>query len=373
MRPFVIHIITGLNNGGAEGVLFRLVTNSRKYSHIVISLMDEGVYGERLRSEGIPVYSLGMRKSLTAVLVLPKLYKLIKKLKPDCVQTWMYHGDLIGGVAAKLARVQIINWNIRHSNLNKDHTSRSTLILAKLCACLSKRLPDRIIVCAKKAYHAHSELGYCTQKMVVIPNGYDLREFFPGHANTNRPQSGDIAFKLGMVGRFNPDKDHANLISAFESTDNNELELDLVGPCVDEDNDELVLLIPRGARSRISLLGATDNVPDFLRSIDAHVLSSSSEGFPNVVAEAMACGTPCVVTDVGDAAEIVGDTGWVVPPKNPEALAKAINEAYQEKLNSPDKWEQRREGAVKRILDNYSLEKMVKAYECLWANGIRDK
>jgi glycosyltransferase involved in cell wall biosynthesis len=101
-------------------------------------------------------------------------------------------------------------------------------------------------------------------------------------------------------------------------------------------------------------------------ALDIHILSSRSEGFPNVLAEAMACGTPCVTTDVGDAAMIVGDTGWVVPPKNPQVLANAILEAINEKQNNPLMWEVREQACRDRIVDNFSIEKMVAGYHQVW-------
>jgi glycosyltransferase involved in cell wall biosynthesis len=118
----------------------------------------------------------------------------------------------------------------------------------------------------------------------------------------------------------------------------------------------------------VTPLGRRSDVIDLARAIDLHVLASSVEGFPNAVAETMACGTVNVVTDVGDSATIVGETGWVVPPRDPKALGEAIAEAYRERQNSASQWKARQSAARARIVENFSLEKMVSAYRALWEN-----
>lgn len=371
----VFHIITCLNDGGAEGVLTRLCLHSKGTTHQVISLMDKGKYGPILETAGIKVYCLGMNPGRPSVFKFFKLIKLIRKIRPDVVQTWMYHADLLGGLAAKFAGVNKIFWGIRHSTLEKDKTKRSTILIANACARLSSWLPKKIICCAHKALDAHAELGYKKQKLLVIPNGYDLTQFKP-----NQQLGCDVReefgiskdeFLIGKVGRFDPFKDHANLLNALAALPKQSIAFRciLVGKDLTKENSPLVDQIAQlGLTDKIILAGQRSDIPAVMNALDLHVLSSSSEAFPNVLAEAMACGTPCVTTDVGDALEIVGDASVVCRPRDSLALSKLIQNMFIEYSAHNDAWRQRQLDSVKRIEDNYSIQSMVSAYESHWLN-----
>ncbi|HEY9271117.1 glycosyltransferase family 4 protein, partial [Achromobacter sp.] len=339
-RLRVLHIITGLGQGGAESVLFRLATYPEAdVEHVVVSLTDEGIYGARLRAAGIAVHALGMKRGRVSLGGFMALRSLIVAARPDAVQTWMYHADLIGGLAARLAGVRAIVWGIRNSGEHLERSSRSARMVLRACALLSGRIPKAIVCAAQKSAERHADKGYARERMVVIANGYDLSRYAPdGEARVRvRAQWGlpeDVP-AIGCVARWDPLKDHANLLRAVAALvrDGRDagLRCVLIGRGMDTDNAELAALIDRlGLRDRVVLAGPSDDVPGAMNGLDLHVLSSCAEGFPNVVAEAMACGVYCVVTDVGDAAFIVGDTGVVVPPEQSEALARGIETALRE-------------------------------------------
>ena len=372
--PRITHIITGLADGGAEAVLYRLVTTDTSGTrHVVVSLGDAGKYGPMLQSLGVNVHALDMPRGRLTTGGLVRLYRLLRRERPDVVQTWMYHANLVGGIAARLAGCRRVFWGIHHTNLGKGTTGFSTRMVDWVCARLSRLMPYGIVACAESARQVHVARGYWPGKFCVIPNGYDLSHFRPDIASRHavRRELGLDAHValIGLVGRWHPSKDHANLLKAFAHLQSShpESRLLLAGTQCDAGNAELGQLISNlGLNGVIHLLGARPDVPAIMNALDLHVLSSSGEAFPNVVAEAMACGTPCVVTDVGDAAVMVGETGWVVPPSNSDRLAKAIAAALDERQD-PARWAERCKRARQRIIDNYSVERMVARYHDLWS------
>ncbi len=374
----IVHIITGLNNGGAEAVLYRLVAADAENFHQVISLMDMGVYGERLADAGIPVHILNMPRGRVTLKGVIKLYRLVRLIKPDVVQTWMYHADLIGGVVARLAGAKIVVWGIR-GPFDRQRTALQTRITIRLCAFFSKWVPIAIVSNSEHAAEVHVQAGYSPDKLVNIPNGYPLNRFRPDE--TARDEllhelnlKHDVVL-MGMVARFDPYKDHENLFGALLTVARKGRQVTclLVGHGMSMTNQPLAHLVGKyGVQEMVKLIGPRDDVPKIMAALDAHVLSSAAESFPNVLAEAMACGTPCVTTDVGDAALIVGDTGWVVPHSDPAALAHAIQEALDEMKDSA-KWNTRKEACRKRVIENYSLERMIVSYIRVWGDAINDK
>lgn len=367
----ILHVITGLSDGGAEAVLYRLIARDPVGTHHIISLTDEGKYGVRLRDAGVQVTVLGMPRGRISLRGFYRMWRVMLSTRPDAVQTWMYHADLLGGIAAWLARVPVV-WGIRNTILAPDRSARSTIWVAGLCARLSRWLPEKIVVCAAAAMSAHKAIGYDARRMVVIPNGYDVSRFSPDALARRqiREQWGiaDNVPLLGMVARFDPYKDHANLIAALARLHARGLEFRgvLIGTGVDPENKTLMHQIASsGLYEKVRLLGPLDNIPAVMNALDLHVLSSSAEAFPNVLAEAMACGTPCVATDVGDAAAILGDTGWLVPSSNPTALADAIEVALADWAHQ-EQWLDRQRRCRQRICDEYALEKMVERYQEIW-------
>lgn len=376
----LLHIITGLNNGGAEATLYRLVTAGWQNTHQVISLTGSGLYGDRLTAGGIPVHTLNMPRGRITLSGLLKLYRLIQAINPDVIQTWMYHADLIGGIVAYLTGKRAIVWNIRATRLKPEHISRSPRLIVRLCRLLSRVVPKIIIVNSARGRDIHSGWGYPENKMVVVANGYDLSQLRPD-ANARVKVRDELCMEqdqilLGMVARWDPLKDHANLITALSLLKAEELpywKCVLVGPDMDGNNKGLSELLEKHrVRDRVILIGPRHDIPAIMNALDLHVLSSVVDAFPNVVAEAMACCTPAVVTDVGDAALIVGETGWVVPTSNARALASALTESMLG-MTDRETWSQRKAACRVRIAENFGLERMVTAYSRIWRRTLEKK
>ncbi|VFR20701.1 Lipid carrier : UDP-N-acetylgalactosaminyltransferase / Alpha-1,3-N-acetylgalactosamine transferase PglA; Putative glycosyltransferase [plant metagenome] len=372
----VVHVITGLGQGGAEAVLLRLVEGAAEPArHTVVSLTDEGVHGARLRKAGAHVHALGMPRGRLTLPGFLSLRKLIRKQQPDVVQTWMYHADLVGGLAARLAGVKAVSWGVRNSGAHLEKSSFSARMVLRMCARLSSWLPARIVYCAQAARERHEQMGYAPGKGEVIQNGYDLSRFAPDTAARER-QRAEWGVRpddrlLGSVARWDPLKDHDNLLAALAELRRDPARANvrcvLVGRGMAAENTDLLgRLAALGLSDAVILAGPTDDVPAAMNALDLHVLSSRAEGFPNVVAEAMACGTPCVVTDVGDAAAIVGEPERVAPPENSRALAKAMARALDD-LDAQGR-QALGEACRNRVASQYGLPMMLRAYERTWAS-----
>lgn len=368
----VLHIISNLGDGGAESALYRLSTSDSTHQHYVISMMDLGKYGGPLKQKGVQVFTLGMQKGRISASGITRLWRLCRRIKPDVVQTWMYHADLVGGVVARAAGIRKIVWGIHHSNLSVGTVKRSTILVAKASALLSSRIPTQIVSCSNRGVEVHKDLGYSASKFRVVPNGYDLSNFSPQQSKSTvlREELGLPLLLpiIGMVARYDPQKDHKNLLRALAllQKTNPDFICILVGQGIDANNHELVNLINlHNLTNNVILLGPRSDIPTIMTMLDIHVLSSLGEAFPNVLAEAMGCATPCVTTDVGDASYIVGDTGWVVPAGNSHELAHAIKEALEEFEHSKT-WQQRQHRARERVFQNFDLEIMISGYSRVW-------
>ncbi|MGB5324268.1 MAG: glycosyltransferase [Pseudomonadales bacterium] len=370
-------MITGLNDGGAEAVLYRLCLADQQNSHVVISLQAEGKYGSLLNTAGITVHYMNMQRWLFTPVIIWRLARLLRQLGPDVVQTWMYHGDLIGGLAARAAGIRSVFWGMHNTTLEKGKTKRATILVMRLNALLSGWIPKRIVSASQKGVVVHQALGYAKDKFRVVRYGYDLHQFAPNlQARSTLRSALDIPdgmFVLGMVARFDPHKDPLNLIRALGllKQSGHDFRCLLIGSGMNDANVELISwLDTNNVRAEVLLLGQRNDIPTVMNALDIHVLSSAyGEAFPNVLCEAMACGTPCVTTDMGDAGVIVANTGWVVPAKSAKALAQAMTFAVEEQGADPVAWEQRQKEARLHILNNFFMEKMVDDYNRAWVEA----
>lgn len=372
-RPVVLHVITGLNDGGAEAVLYNLIRAADAFEHRVISLMGPGKYGPLIEREGIGIDYVGLSPALPMPWKLSRLGRLVRRARPDVVQTWMYHADFLGGLAAWRAGHRAIVWGLHHSTLDRRGTKWTTRRLVGLNARLSRWLPRRIITCSQKGEAVHRAIGYPAGKMVVVPNGYNTDAFSPdARARAAIRAEFGVAggqLLLGCVARYNPQKDHPNLIRAFAEVvrARPDARLLLIGPGLTEENGEIVALRAKlGLEESVTLAGPRPDIPAIMNGLDLHVLGSAfGEAFPNVLSEAMACGTPCVATDVGDSAEILGDTGRICPPRDPAALAAAVLEMAP-LAGDPAA----AEACRSRIVDRFGLDHMAASYQRVWSESL---
>lgn len=378
-RSRVLHIIVHLSAGGAELMLKRLILHrnfDRAFEHRVISLRGLGPVGQDLRASGVHVVALGLNNPFQLPHRLARLITLIRGWRPDIVQTWMYHADLLGGIAARLAGIRKIVWNVRIAEISPRYgVARTTTWIMKVCALLSGLIPSRIIYVAHSARRVHEAAGYDPAKSVTIPNGYAVdsdvgaQSLGALHDLLTLPRE---VMLLGSAGRFNPQKNHAAFIAACGAiaARHPQWRFVLFGTGVDPGNAALASWIAAtGYPERFHLLGERRDLPLLMPELDLFCMHSLSEGFPNVVAEAMGAGVPCVVTDVGDAARLVDDTGWTMPTADPAALTVALDE-----ILSLDPRLRRDYGsrARKRIEGHYSMPAVVDRYIALYREVAAD-
>lgn len=370
----IVHIIMSLNIGGAELMLKRLVLHSHqkeKFEHIVITLTDLGVMGPELQNRGIRVYSLGMKSLPTLPLIFLKLQRLLKEIQPDVVQTWMYHSDLLGGFAAKSLGIENIIWGIRNTELNtKENFSRKAMV--KLCAKLSYTIPSQIACVANTAMKTHiKQGGYDASKMLVIPNGFDLNKFKPNEIRRlelrDKLNIKSDELVIGNIGRFDPVKNHKNFIKAciLLLQKGYKFKVLLAGRDVDLNNPEISKLFKNNKLSKYFLfLGEIDNTPSFYNAIDVFCLCSYTEGFPNVLGEAMATEKVCLATDAGDAWVVLSNSGFRIDSTSFADIAIALETNVLNKALS--NLNDIGNAARLSIVNSYSINKIVSQFEDLY-------
>ncbi|HEX6039718.1 glycosyltransferase [Longimicrobium sp.] len=369
-RPLtVVHLITGLNRGGAEMFLARLVggLDRGRFRNVVVSLTDEGDVAPFIRAAGVPVHALGMRRGVPGPGALVRLVALLRRERPDVLQTWLYHADLAGLLAGRVAGVPAVAWNLRCSDT--AGAGGPSLLLRALRALSSR--PDVVVVNSRTGWHHHARLGYRPRGWALIGNGVDVDAFRPSPAARTRLRAelgiGSGAPVVGMVARWDPLKDHGTFVRAAGRLHaaRPDAVFVLAGRGVNGGNEALrAQLEGAGLDGSVRLLGPRDDLSDLYPVFDVAALTSTSEGFPNVVVEAMACGVPCVVTDAGDAAAIVDGTGAVVPPGDDGAVAAA----WARLLDLPaDERAALGRAARARVVEAFSLEAALRSYEALYA------
>ncbi len=370
MKPCkIVFVITNLVMGGAEMMLYKLLSrlDRARFSAKVVALMEIGPMGKKIQSLGVPVHALGMARGIPNPLYMLRLARWLREDRPHLVQTWLYHADLLGGLAAKLAGDIPVVWNIRHSNLD-PHGKRRLLWTVRACARASHHLPQHIICCSESSRREHLAVGYAAEKMTVIPNGSDLVSFKPD-VSARRSVRDELNIPpetplIGLMARFDPQKDHRTFIDAAARLHRHRADAHflLCGEDITESNGQLMAWIhANGAPQCFHLLGLRMDVPRLTASLDIATSSSAfGEGFPNVIIEAMACEVSCVVTDIGASAAIVGEIGHVVPSRNAEALFQAWTRLIDA---SPDVRARLGMAGRKRVEEHFNLPDIVARYE----------
>jgi glycosyltransferase involved in cell wall biosynthesis len=364
----IMHVITSYTHSeGAQRMLMRLLEHGGEEHIMVVSLLDVTDRMKELsKNRNISYIPLHMSSSSRLLRGLHRLKNLIKLERPKLIVCWMYHAMVAGTLAAKWAgsRSALI-WNVRQSLDDPSSLSRSTRSSIALARILSK-FSDGIIYNSSRAHFLHTKYGFTDLNATVIPNGFDLPFLYdlgPGKAKT-----------FGVAARFHAQKDYANFFRAASRvlTTHPHTRFVAVGRGVSWQNPEIAALARTAGISSdaLDLRGEVADMAAFYQSIDALILPSRTEGFPNVLGEAMSYGRPIVTTDVGDAAMVAADAGFVVPPRDDAALAIAICKVLD---LSPAEYASYAKRARERVERFYSIDLIAGQYRDFLATSSTEK
>ncbi len=360
----ILHLITGLTAGGAEATLYRLLKHPRLWAglcHGVVSMTGEGTYGRRFAAAGIPLWCLECKKNADPR-PFYRLFRLLKQESPALLQTWLYHADLSGLAAGRVAGVPKIAWNLRNAEMPfRPFTGWMIRLLAGL-----SRLPDAVFVNSRAGFRFHAARGYVPKRMHLMRNGIDTAYFSPDDDARARFRSrlgiGQETPVVGTAARFDPAKDFEVFFRAAKilSGKRPSARFILAGKGLVDGNRRLEEEAMRaGVRNHTFFLGECINMRRVYAAMDVFALCSRGEGFPNVAAEAMACGVPVAAADVGDVRDILGPAGTVVSPGNAPGTAAA----WEAALSLPaGKRREQTVAARRRICEMFSLDAAAETY-----------
>jgi len=365
-------LITGLAYGGAETQLVNLAISLKKrgWEVRVVAMLPPQAFTEELKEAGIPLSTLNMRRGVADPRAVFGLVKMLREWRPQILTSFMFHANLLGRIAGRLAGVPIVVSSIRNENFGgprRDRMLRMTDWMGQISTTNSNLAADKLV-----------KRGVVPRERIhVIPNGLVLDKFTVKNSSRTefRQQLGitERDFLWLAVGRLEEQKDYSNLLQAFKIIiqDGHEAQLRVAGqgPLLENLQRQSINL---GISGRVVFLGLRRDIPLLLDAADGFVLSSAWEGLPNVVMEAMAAAKPVVATSVGGVPELVqeGVNGYIVPPGDSEALAVAMVKMMA--LPEADRWAMGRAGRA-HIEANYSLERVVDQWEELYRQLLQRK
>ncbi len=370
----ILHIINSLGDGGAERVLFNLAFNDIKNEHTIIILNDDNKYYEDLNKKKIKIININFKYNYFNIFKLIQLYKIIKNQSYDIIQTWMYISNILGSLVSLVLNEKPVIWNIRHSNINFKFKNIKTIFIIYLNLIFSYFFPKKIICCSQQAIKWHEKLGFKKNKFIYIPNGVDILFFkkIPLYQNKYKDLKKNKII-LSLVGRFHKKKGHEFFLKVFRDytkKNNENIKLILIGSSLNN-KDKLIKLINQLQISNNVILMENTKYINHIYSITDLLISPSiyGEGFPNVVAESMACNTPCLVSNSGDSKNIIGDCGWSFETLNHKDLIDKLEQSISFIKTSDIKDLKIK---CRNIIEKkFSLNSMLKNYTKFWKTQIK--
>ena len=368
----VLHFTPSVGGGGAEAMLCNLVEamSGGPWRNVVVAVKTgtNGCQASRMKKVADAFYDLDSNSLLRPAL-FKRLLAIMQLEKPDVVQTWMHHADFIGGLAARLSGVKHVVWGIHSRAIFRwpgDSDLKFTLFQAAIRAA-SHAVPQRIVSCSETAIDDHASMGFPRRKMAFIANGISTERFHPS-VETGVATRLSLGIPLdapvvGFVGRFHPVKNLALFFRAAAELQKRMPEAHFImsgGSAMTLDEKARPAYDALPDKSAVHFLPFNSGTETVYPAFSVFTLCSESEALPMTVLEAMACGVPCVTTDVGDCARVIADTGLVVPRNDPIALATGWQKMLAADSSLRNTLSQR---ARERILTHFSIAHAAKQYQ----------
>jgi glycosyltransferase involved in cell wall biosynthesis len=376
----ILFLTTSTDVGGAERALLMLVANINRdlFEPVVVSVRPEGLTASRVRAAGIRMYSLRMTSGLDLNGAVQKLRSIVEQEDPEIVQSWMYHADALTAFLRWSYPHITIVWGVRNTSLSLKHTRLTTIATMLVCSILSRRVPKRIVACSTNAVHIHKRYGYDPSKWSVVLNGVDFNEMYESNEErVSQRKALGVApseFLVAVVGRDDPQKNHPGALASIAEARHEipHIKCVMAGKGLDRTNERLTRLIRKlNLEKCVQLLGQCEQVRQIYNAADVLLMSSTyGEAFPNVVAEAMACGLPCIVTDIGDAALIVGNEDNVIARYHKTGMAQKIVSYVKRDASTISR---ERELCIRRIQEQFSLQRYVANFERQYSMLMNEK
>ena len=373
----IMFVINSLNVGGAERMLVKLANHDVFASDdiMVVTLISNGALAHALAGKNHRVMSLGLSRNPLSWFRAFALTTLIRMHRPEVIHSWLYQSDLVASIGVFMRFKNPLIWSLRQSNLSAQHNKPLTRICMRLCAALSYFKPAAVISCSKVAKLAHTQIGYAANKITIIPNGFDLSQFCHDKSGAKNIRDelglGQNVPIIGTVGRFDSQKNYAGFfqMARIVLMSMPKAHFCMVGKDITIENPELQAMMRHEDINgdQIHFLGERKDITKIMSAIDILALPSDGEAFPNVVGEAMACETPSVVTDVGDCAAIVGETGRVVPPGDMAKFAEAVLDLLSKPKSERQSMGRAARARVKKL---YDLDRVAKDYRDLYVKHV---
>ena len=377
----VLHIINSLKKGGAEGNLYRLcVAQKKKYQSkidiTIITLINNGYYENKLKAKGVKIISLGIDKKIKIFDLIKKISKFrnfIVKNNHDIIQSWMYHSNFLTLFIPRKSHNKIF-WNIRHSELNFRISKKKTILISIICGLSSRIIPKKIIYCSEKSIKFHENKHfYSKNKTSLIENGYSEKTYYPLNSlrlsfrKKNNIKKTDIIF--GFAGRYAEQKNIDSLLLAFSkiTNDHDNIYLYMAGKDINSQNNKLINFVSRlNIKNKVFFINEQKNLLEFYNGIDVLILTSHSESFPNVIAEAMLCTTPVLSSNAGCSKKIIDKYGFVLNQNDYLSISKGIKKIISILIDKKIYWKYLKKNTRIQIKNNFSIEKMAENYLRSW-------
>ncbi len=377
----IIHIINSLRKGGAEGNLYRLCEfQKKKYKNkiniIIITLIKNGFYENKLKKKGIKVYSLDLdrkNKFFYYIKKILKLRKLINNQCPDIIQSWMYHSNFITLFIPKKFYGKLF-WNIRHSELDIKFSKKTTIFISIICGLLSKFVPKKIIYCSEKSIFFHENHHfYNKNKSSLIYNGYSDKTYYPLKKFRKSFRIKNLIKKsdtiIGYAGRYAKQKNIFSMLYAFSkiAKNYNNVYFYMIGRGINSKNKELITYVKNlNIKNKVNFLNEQKNLLEFYNGIDFLLLASHSESFPNVIAESMLCSTPVLSSNAGCTKKIINNNGFVMSNNDHVSILRYLNKAINILKFKRKEWTLLKKNCRLQIRKNFSIQNMANKYMKKW-------